>query len=336
MPLNETAHSSSRDVKLITTSKLNHSEEKRSKLDDEQKSLLTTSFFIQVVIFIIFITILLVNAIVVLGLIGAGIPLIIIGVKPSRRYQVISRYNSAAITWRISTIVKWNSCSFNINSTTLSLDNTVDNVDSLNPLPNESIEKYKNQRYKSSTFKFYDETTFENDKTINLDISYSSPLGILAKKSLNVKQFHTKIESLTNQECEKQNGDFQNGKCNFYYKLSKVCFTYSIETGKFGGCKKTIFDIAYPGEYTLTTNGSIPSQTGNMIAREESDPFLLLYSLTGGTLTLAYPDSTLYGTGIGLMVAAFVFSTVFLVAIIIIVVIIRKIVKSIKTHLEYG
>ena len=86
----------------------------------------------------------------------------------------------------------------------------------------------------------------------------------------------------------------------------------------------------------MTTLSSIPTQFGDISVRESEDPYLLLYSLTGGTLSVPSPDQASYGTGIGLMVAALVFSSIFLVAMIVIVVLVRKIIKYIKIQTEYS
>ena len=57
--------------------------------------------------------------------VGTGLPLIILGATPSKRFEIISKYNKAAIIWDRSILLNWNLYSFSINGSTLSIDKTV-------------------------------------------------------------------------------------------------------------------------------------------------------------------------------------------------------------------
>jgi hypothetical protein len=89
--------------------------------------------------------------------------------------------------------------------------------------------------------------------------------------------------------CTKEGGSFVSGECQVYYKLKQICISISITKGTVFGCYKSIMDTIDPGEYIKTTLGVNTGESGTVVVRENSDPFITIYSETEGTLAFLIP-----------------------------------------------
>jgi hypothetical protein len=168
------------------------------------------------------------------------------------------------------------------------------------PLPGESFLSYQHQKYLIPSMNLYDSTTYEEGKFISITVEFFPLPGSPSEfRTIPVKLFHTKILKLPQDgflllflislACIKEGASFVSGECQVYYKLKQVCISVSITTGVVSGCYKTIMDTVEPGEYIKTTLGVNTGESGPVVVREHSDPFITIHSETEGTLAFLVP-----------------------------------------------